>query len=222
MSGTKYLPYSLFDYHFLPEPTSSLGPITVNCSNAHSTTSPKSSPNQVGLLTTASAPLSPPEDDISVTASPTPSPQPPNGFSGVVPPSIHNNHLFNNALAASLFLNAPLLPPPGQWLYSQFYPHDWPWMSLRNHGSLLSGAPRLESPKDLSQNPDSSSSIDITDVEERKEETSEDERLKERKMARKASVMLVRQREEVSSSDKIGSKATWSSSGKQSDVWRPY
>lgn len=95
-------------------------------------------------------------------------------------------------------------------------------MNLR-HGSLLSGAPRLESPKDLSQNPDSSSSIDITDVDERKEEVAAgDEKHKERKVARKASVMLVRQREEVSSSDRDTVKASRSSSVRHSDVWRPY
>lgn len=95
-------------------------------------------------------------------------------------------------------------------------------MNLR-HGSLLSGgAPRLDSPKDLSQNPDSSSSIDITDVEERKEEMSEDEKHKERKIVRKANVMMVRQREEVSSSDKDAIKPSRSNSTRHSDVWRPY
>lgn len=95
-------------------------------------------------------------------------------------------------------------------------------MHLR-HGSLLSGGvARLDSPKDLSQNPDSSSSIDITDVEERKEEMSEDERCRERKVARKANVMLVRQKEEVSSSEKDVIKASRSSSTRHSDVWRPY
>lgn len=207
-----------------------MGPITVNCNNAHSTTSPKTSPTQIGLLATASAPLSPPEDDISVTASPTPSPQPSSAFPGVTPTAIHNNHLFNNALAASLFLNAPLLPPPGQWLYSQFYPQEWPWMNLRQN-SLMPSLPRLGSPKDFGQNPDSSSSIDITDVDERKED---DEDKPEREdlekiekgrdeginltvhRGRKAAITLVRQKEEVSSSEKS------SRSGRHSDVWRPY
>lgn len=95
-------------------------------------------------------------------------------------------------------------------------------MNLR-HGSLLSGAtPRLDSPKDLSQNPDSSSSIDITEVEERKDEVSEDERHKEKKIVRKANVMLVRQREEVSSSENNVIKPPRSSSTRHSDVWRPY
>lgn len=103
----------------------------------------------MGLLTTA--PLSPAEDDISVTASPTPSPQPPPAFPGVAPP-LHGNHLFNNALAASLFLNAPLLPPPGQWLYSQFYPQELStWMSLR-HPLARSSSP---------QNPDSSGNMEL-------------------------------------------------------------
>lgn len=89
--------------------------------------------------------------------------------------------------------------------------------------------PRLGSPKDFGQNPDSSSSIDITDVDERKEE---DEDRKEDfgkgdkgrdegvnltvHRGRKAAITLVRQKEEVSSSEKS------SRSGRHSDVWRPY
>lgn len=224
------------------EPTSSsLGPISINC-NAHSTTSPKTSPGQVGLLTTAGAPLSPPEDDISVTASPTPSPQPPPAFPGAVPPPIQNNNLFNNALAASLFLNAPLLPPPGQWLYSQFYPQDWSWMHLR-HPSLLSAAPRSNSPQEI--NPDSSSSkLAITEGDDFKTGKKSDEELEmvddvskdqlESKKCiskqegvnltifkgRKAAVTLIREKEEVSSSE--SSKNSRSSNGRHSDVWRPY
>lgn len=95
-------------------------------------------------------------------------------------------------------------------------------MQLR-HGSLLSGGSvRLDSPKDLSQNPDSSSSIDITDVEERKEEMSEEEKHREKKVARKASMLLMKQKEEVSSSDKDVIKPSRSSSTRHSDVWRPY
>lgn len=100
-------------------------------------------------------------------------------------------------------------------------------MHLR-HGSLFAGGNTaanrlLDSPRDLSQNPDSSSSIDITDVEERKEEMLlEDERVKERKIARKANVMLVRQKEEVSSSEKDMVKPSRSSNTRHSDVWRPY
>ncbi|RZC35963.1 hypothetical protein BDFB_012090, partial [Asbolus verrucosus] len=161
-------------------PTStSLGPISINCTTAHSTTSPKTSPTQVGLLTTAGAPLSPPEDDISVTASPTPSPQPPPAFPGAPPPPIQNNQLFNNALAASLFLNTPLLPPPGQWFYSQFYPHDWAWMNLRHH-SLL---PRSNSPHENSQNPDSSSGK--LEAAENDDGKSDDGKMKEEKKGAK-------------------------------------
>lgn len=49
----------------------------------------------------------------------------------------HGN-LFNNALAAQLFLNTPLLQPPNQWLYSQLYQggYEWPWLQMR-HPSLL-------------------------------------------------------------------------------------
>lgn len=223
---------------FVSEPTSSsLGPISINC-NAHSTTSPKSSPNQVGLLTTAGGgPLSPPEDDISVTASPTPSPQPPPAFPGAIPPPIQNNHLFNNALAASLFLNAPLLPPPGQWLYSQFYPQDWSWMHLR-HPSMITG-PRSSSPQETNQNPDSSSKIDVTELDDSKSvdvDDSQDSKTTENKSetkktalkeegvnltvckGRKASVTLVRQKDEVSSSE----CSKRSNNNRHSDVWRPY
>ncbi|GJQ73582.1 hypothetical protein Trydic_g13927 [Trypoxylus dichotomus] len=223
------------------EPTSSsLGPISINC-NAHSTTSPKSSPNQVGLLTTAGGPLSPPEDDISVTASPTPSPQPSPAFPGLAAPPMQGNHLFNNALAASLFLNTPLIPPPSQWLYSHFYPQDWSWMHLK-HQSLLPN--RSGSPQELIQNPDSSGSkMDTPDTNEsisadttkheenddKKEVTSkeEDKRANTRDegvnltvyRCRKAAVTLVKQRDEVSSSD---IKTYRNSSARHSDVWRPY
>lgn len=187
-----------------------MGPISISCSTAHSTTSPKSSPSQVGLLTTATAPLSPPEDDISVTASPTPSPQPPPAFPGAPPPPIQNNQLFNNALAASLFLNTPLLPPPGQWLYSQFYPHDWPWMNFRHHPLL----PRSGSPHEPNQNPDSS---DETKSDEGKKENKDEGMNLSLHKCRKAAITLVRQKEEVSSSDKEHLKCN-----RLSDVWRPY
>ncbi|XP_018561271.1 segmentation protein Runt-like [Anoplophora glabripennis] len=213
------------------EPTStSLGPISINCSSAHSTTSPKTSPNtQIGLLTTAGEPHSPQEDDISVTASPTPSPQPPPAFPGVPPPPLQSNQLFNNALAASLFLNAPLLPPPGQWFYSQLYPHDWNWMSLRNSSALV------RSPQeDNSQNPDSSSEkLDVTEVDEEskdsdgKDEDKNDENEKKNfseginlsLRVRKAAITLVRQKDEVSSSDKNDLKCSRDSNR---NVWRPY
>jgi hypothetical protein len=205
------------------EPSStSLGPISINCTTAHSTTSPKTSPTQVGLLTTAGAPLSPPEDDISVTASPTPSPQPPPAFPGAPPPPIQNNQLFNNALAASLFLNAPLLPPPGQWFYSQFYPHDWAWMNLRHHPLL----PRSStSPHEPNQNPDSSGKVEAADNDDGKSDDDKGEKKcpKDEGMnlslhrCRKAAITLVRQKEEVSSSDKEHLKCN-----RLSDVWRPY
>lgn len=190
----------------------------------------------MGLLTTAGGgPLSPPEDDISVTASPTPSPQPPPAFPGAVPPPIQNQNLFNNALAASLFLNAPLLPPPGQWLYSQFYPHDWSWMHLR-HPSILN-ATKTNSSEEPEQNPDSSSKIDVTelddinkcvdvdDSDESKNEIDNKKIIKEEGInltiykGKKAAVTLVRQKDEVSSSECKNSR---SSNNRHSDVWRPY
>ncbi|KAJ8916770.1 hypothetical protein NQ315_005775 [Exocentrus adspersus] len=226
--------------------SSSLGPISINCSSAHSTTSPNASPNtQVGLLTTAEDPSSPQEDDISVTASPTPSPQPPPAFPGVPPPPIQNNQLFNNALAASFFLNAPLLPPPGQWFYSQLYPHDWSWMGLRNNAAL----PRNSPQEDNFQNPDSSSEkLDVTEVDEESKDVKEfskdsfrdslkdaaglekniDEKCGENEKksfseginlslrVRKAAITLVRQKDEVSSSDKDDLKCN------NRNVWRPY
>lgn len=62
----------------------------------------------------------------------------------------HGGHaqgnLFNNALAAQLFLNTPLLQPPNQWLYSQLYQggYDWPWLQMR-HPSLMPSNPRISS-----------------------------------------------------------------------------
>ncbi|KAK9883380.1 hypothetical protein WA026_001553 [Henosepilachna vigintioctopunctata] len=214
------------------EPSStSLGPISINCSNAHSTTSPKSSPTQIGLLTTEVGSESPKEDDISVTGSPIPSPQPTPNFNGMMPAPMQNNQLFNNALAASLFLNAPLLPPPSQWLYSQFYPHDWGWMRLRN-SALLSCK---TSPREAIQvqNPDSSSSnMDSPDVdgtkasefkEKRKaEEIEKDDTNSVSNKVKKATITLVKQRDEVTSSDKEDLKTSKNVVSKNSDVWRPY
>ncbi|CAH1109808.1 unnamed protein product [Psylliodes chrysocephalus] len=220
------------------EPSStSLGPISINCSSAHSTTSPKASPNtQVGLLTTAGGPQSPQEDDISVTASPTPSPQPPPAFPGIPPPQMQSNQLFNNALAASLFLNAPLIPPPGQWFYSQLYPHDWSWMNFRNN-QLMS---RTSQDDDNSQNPDSSSEkLDVTEIEDESDIKDDKELVKDVKdhiketdkdvkncegvnlsvKVRKAAVTLVKQKEEVSSSDRENNKCSKENSR---HVWRPY
>ncbi|KAF7280614.1 RUNX family transcription factor Runt related B isoform X2 [Rhynchophorus ferrugineus] len=225
------------------EPSStSLGPISINCNSAHSTTSPKSSPTQVGLLTTAESSKSPQEDDISVTASPTPSPHPPSAFPGVPPPSNQNNQqqLFNNALAASLFLNAPLLPPPSQWFYSQFYPNDWNWMNLR-HPALVPSI--LSPPEDsTSQNPDSSSEkVDVTDVHEKEKEENDTEKENDRLSppekessksggegvnlslkGRKAAITLVRQKDDFGAGQKEGSKSLRSNSSRASDVWRPY
>ncbi|CAG9857298.1 unnamed protein product [Phyllotreta striolata] len=210
----------------------SLGPISINCSSAHSTTSPKASPNApAGLLTTADG-QSPREDDISVTASPTPSPQPPPAFPGVPPPQLPNNQLFNNALAASLFLNAPLIPPPGQWFYSQLYPQDWSWMNLRG-SQLMVRAAASPSPRDEhSQNPDSSSSekLDVTEIEEEEEEeeagkvekAAEEKRCEGVNLSvkvRKAGVATAKQKDEVSSSDTDNSRC---SRENNRHVWRPY
>ncbi|KAK4873556.1 hypothetical protein RN001_012916 [Aquatica leii] len=211
------------------EPTPpSLGPISINCQN-NLNASPKDSPTQIGLLTTAKAPLSPQEDDISVTASPTPSPQPPPAFPGVPPnTSLQNNNLFNNALAASLFLNAPLLPPPGQWLYSQLYPPDWSWIHLR-HPSLLPNT--NSSPKDIkSANSDNVlTRNEFTDVDSNKQDDSceEDTRRVSKDeginltvaRGRKAAITLIRQRNE--NSDERDSVKN-SRSSRHSDVWRPY
>nr|CAI5838802.1 unnamed protein product [Callosobruchus analis] len=217
------------------EPSStSLGPISINCSSsAHSTTSPKTSPvSQVGLLTTAGDSQSPQEEDnISVTASPTPSPQPSPAFPGI-PPS---PQLFNNALAASLFLNNPLLPPPGQWFYSQLYPQDWSWMNFRNSGALT----RSTSQDDSSQNPDSSSEkLDVTEVDDdskdvkdikEKLELKEEKAEKEEKApeginlslkVRKAAITLVRQKDEVSSSERDNVRSGGRDTNR--NVWRPY
>ncbi|KAF2903388.1 hypothetical protein ILUMI_02797 [Ignelater luminosus] len=212
-----------------PTPTS-LGPITINCHNGLTSASPKSSPIQVGLLTTAKGPSSPQEDDISVTASPTPSPQPPPAFPGVPPnTSLQNNHLFNNALAASLFLNAPLLPPPGQWLYSQLYPPDWSWIHLR-HPSLLPNTNNDTSPRDLKSD-SSGVRMDLTDIENSKQDDnieevrrciSKDEGINLTvARGRKAAITLVRQKNEAISDEK-DSPIKSSRSSRHSDVWRPY
>ncbi|XP_044739046.1 runt-related transcription factor 1 [Chrysoperla carnea] len=230
--------------------TASLGPITINC-NPHSTTSPKSSPSvggdprqdiatsASGLLTTTTAPLSPPEDDISVTGSPTPSPQPPaaTNIQGVLAPqSIHSSHLFNNALAASLFLNTPLLPPPSQWIYSHLYPSpDWSWLQLR-HPTFLSRP--VQSPSIENQVTDSNGDKDIDENKLKSTESAGINLSVHR--GRKAVVTLVKQKNDdnVTSTEKIATPPIASSvtqknsnnsaggkinsSNKHSDVWRPY
>lgn len=223
------------DFHLISEPSStSLGPISINCNSAHSTTSPKTSPTH-GLLTTAESSKSPHEDDISVTASPTPSPQASSTFSAVTPSSQTNQQqLFNNALAASLFLNTPLLPPPSQWFYSQFYQGgDWNWMNLR-HPSLVSSI--LSPPED---HPDSSSEkVDILEVEDEdvkdKTESSDNEKESPKKVTvteginlsagkvKRAAVTLIRQKEDLTANKDGSSKSNKNSGAKNSDVWRPY
>lgn len=228
--------------YFFADTSSSLGPISVNCSSAHSTTSPKTSPNtQIGLLTTTeSSGQSPEDDDISVTASPSTSPQPPPAFPGMHPPPVQNNQLFNNALAASLFLNAPLLPPPSQWLYSQLYPHDWSWMSLANSHLGSKSSPKEET----TQNPDSSSEkLDVTevddddlhDVKDVKEDIKNfcvDKRTSEKHVENnerhceginlslrlsKTAITLVRQKDDVSSNERENARREVNR-----HVWRPY
>lgn len=109
-------------------------------------------------------------------------------------------------------------------------------MNLRQ-SSLIASFPRTSSPKEIHQNPDSSSSIDITDVDEKQDIEENKLRLREDDKksgtrdegvnltvhkGRKAAVTLVRQKEEVTSSDRDGVKAQRSVSARHSDVWRPY
>lgn len=51
------------------------------------------------------------------------------GFSSHLHPQPNHQHALNHALAAQLFLQAPLMPQPSQWLYSQLYNNynDLPW-----------------------------------------------------------------------------------------------
>ncbi|XP_050295629.1 runt-related transcription factor 3-like [Anthonomus grandis grandis] len=218
--------------------SASLGPISINCNSAHSTTSPKTSPTPVGLLTTADSSKSANEDDISVTASPTPSPRPPAAFTGILSTtgSSQNSQqqMFNSALAASLFLNAPLLPPPSQWLYGQFYQNEWNWMNSLRHPGLVSSI--LSPPDDsMSQNPDSSSDkVDVTELDEDRDKDEESsivdkdstksvEGVNLSVKVRKAAVTLIRQRDEVGvSNNKDLSKSGRSEVVRNSDVWRPY
>ncbi|KAL1494157.1 hypothetical protein ABEB36_009801 [Hypothenemus hampei] len=198
------------------EPSSnSLGPISISCNSAHSTTSPKTSPITTGLLTTSEERKSPQEDDISVTASPSPP------STAAFQTSANNQQLFSNALAASLFLNAPLLPPPSQWFYQQFYSGnssgDWSsWMNLRHQSVLALNSPDEQNPDSSSEKVDVVTEIDDDDVKGEEEKKGEGVNLSVK--ARKAAVTLIKQREDVSG-DKSGGRA---SAAKQSDVWRPY
>ncbi|XP_030762901.1 runt-related transcription factor 1-like [Sitophilus oryzae] len=213
----------------------SLGPISINCNTAHSTTSPKCSPAQLELLTTADGSKSSNEDDISVSASPTPI-QAPTSFPDV-PTSEYTSqqHFLNNALAASLFLSTPLLPPPSQWFYSQLYSNEWNWLNTPHSGLLSS--PIEES---SSQYPDSSSeNIDVLHINEEKctENSSDDCLHSTQKTGKKSSqedgnlnykfdrqttMPLAKQIEELSSTKKESNKSIRVSYTKGSDVWRPY
>lgn len=179
------------------------------CNNPHSTTSPKSSPNNISITTTNSSQLTPTHtdendnnnnnvdegfenDNISVTGSPlhtnstedderhSPSPvlttddnptsgaftsliqrntnnfkkndfvsgfsshiqqqqhaqQQPGTLASSIPigsgqPPQQQQHAFNHALAAQLFLQSPLMPHPSHWFYTQLYGTagygDLPW-----------------------------------------------------------------------------------------------
>lgn len=52
-------------------------------------------------------------------------------------PGAANQHAFNHALAAQLFLQSPLMPQPSQWLYTQLYGNynDMPWFRNSVPGS---------------------------------------------------------------------------------------
>lgn len=65
-------------------------------------------------------------------------------------------HAFNHALAAQLFLQSPLMPQPSQWLYSQLYGNynDLPWFRTsipangNNNGVRLINIADQEKPGD--------------------------------------------------------------------------
>lgn len=159
-------------------------------------------------------------------------------------------NLFNNALAAQLFLNTPLLQPPNQWLYSQLYQggYDWPWLQMR-HPSLMPSNPRI-----------SSASPDTIRVEDSSQESTKREELtavtpaetikssssrSEIPPAHKGSINGINLSKKKASSDKKETESSSVSSSKRSssplaasgrikngdrnntttrhsDVWRPY
>lgn len=92
-----------------------------------------------------------------------------------------------------------------------------------------SGSSPREPEPEPEQNPDSSSKIDVTEVEDGKcvdgEKKEKSAVAKEEGVnltvykGKKAAVTLVKQKDEVSSSECKGSRAP---SNRQSDVWRPY
>ncbi|KAJ8976048.1 hypothetical protein NQ317_017141 [Molorchus minor] len=179
--------------------STSLGPISISCSSAHSTTSPKTSPNtQVGLLTTARDLHSPEEDDISVTASPIPSPQPPPAFPGVPPPPLQNNQLFNNALAAKEDTQNP-----------------------DSSSEKLDVTEIDEDVKDVKKSKEEFR-VKSNDCakEDSEQEKSFNESLNLSLRVRKAAISYGRQKEEVSSSDNDNNLRCSRDSNRH--VWRPY
>lgn len=100
------------------------------------------SPSPVGAFTSL-IPKNPHKDRKSLTSS--------ESMSGFTAPLANSNqNMFNHALAAQLFLQTPLIPPPSQWLYTQLYNNyqDLPWFrntfssnqNFRTTTNLLDGA----------------------------------------------------------------------------------
>ncbi|XP_055710565.1 runt-related transcription factor 1 isoform X2 [Phlebotomus papatasi] len=146
------------------------------------------------------------------------------GFSG------HLHHApFNHALAAQLFLQTPLIPPPSQWLYTQLYGnyHDFPWFrnSLSSGNTFRGGTSpeSTESPPVLVKR----SSVTLIShtghdtVNSGKEETDNRQSPPVSSTKRSPSPEDIEETRSEKKLDTIGA-ANRCRTPKHSDVWRPY
>ncbi|GAB0094034.1 uncharacterized protein DMENIID0001_092480 [Sergentomyia squamirostris] len=147
------------------------------------------------------------------------------GFSG------HLHHApFNHALAAQLFLQTPLIPPPSQWLYTQLYGnyHDFPWFrNTLSSGNTFRGGTSpesTESPPGLVKR----SSVTLISHSGHDVASSAKEEADNRNSPPVTSTKRSPSPEEIEETtsekklDTIGAAERRSRTPKHSDVWRPY
>lgn len=160
--------------------------------------------------------------------------------SEILPQFHHSNQsAFNQALAAQLFLQNPLIPPSSQWLYNQLYGNqqEFPW--FRHH--LLSNSQqtngtnfRLQPPSINEGNNNNNNELNLGTagmnlVKKQLEEVDEQENLNEKETSppvssskRSPSPELRTKVKKRSTNMLLETKKISANEGKQADVWRPY
>lgn len=132
-----------------------------------------------------------------------------------------NQHAFNHALAAQLFLQSPLMPQPSQWLYTQLYGNysDLPWFRNTLQSSNNSFRPGTNSvdgsKRDLDHHHVKRSVTLISHTEEMENRHSPPVSSTRRSLTPDSDVEVTSKK-----SDSFG--AIRSRTPKHADVWRPY